>query len=628
MKKPALIFVIFCLLGLPNLLSVQAQSTENLSNEELRKQNQELKERIKLLEENKLLKAQKDTLEQGTAAPSSLPAKTSLTNNEKATSNATSNTTQHSEVQKAESEVVQPVTAQKNLFLTKNNTVINSACLQQDLEPASYNIFDKRLCTLAKTLVQDTQDAGDTKITFRPGNIDNSLRILLAAKLAGNTNPAQTVIDEDFRAFIFDIENNRNDKQIGSDAKAAGTTSLAVKGGMPRFLSWAIENGAAVGTRNGNTLTFRVNPVGLATNLATIQPLGLSSINSSFQTDDKFVNVLRNFSAGFSFDITRGADMPVFIGSKQQLSAVSVRYNFINHRDPLNPRYKSDWETLKTSQLDPYTKLASTLYEKLVKICQPSNQPCAPATFKNPDLEKWRQETETKLQAVNFQAKKSDTELVEQARQVLVEQLDKLPLAKLNTDLEIIGAINEEGKTLISYLAAKKAIQDKIAKGTIISFEYTNYREVTAPDISNFRFIGEKGLGGDWSLTANASLSFYNKKPVGVGTKRIRDFDFTLQFEKTLMALPFGKPIFSFAGQYQRLPGNAIALDGMVQPKTNGDIATGQFKLLIPIKDTGIKLPFSFTFANRSELIKERHTRVNFGFTFDLDRLLLGRLPF
>ena len=64
-----------------------------------------------------------------------------------------------------------------------------------------------------------------------------------------------------------------------------------------------------------------------------------------------------------------------------------------------------------------------------------------------------------------------------------------------------------------------------------------------------------------------------------------------------------------------------IAFDGTVLPLTKGDIAAGQIKLIIPLKDTGIKIPFSITFANRTELIREKEVRGNFGFTFDLDTL-------
>ena len=636
MKRNILIVFICFVIGLFLFASAQAQSPATLTNGELRKQNEELKERIKLLEENSLLKAQKDALENGLSL--SKPTTTTSPNaniaNKSSDANITTvnDTVKKNEAQKSDNENVLPIEGVKNLFLTKSNTVINSVCQQQNLEKSNYNIYDKRICDLARILVQDTKDAGDQKISFRPGNIDNSLRILIAAKLVettpAKTNPSESVIDKDVRAFILDTENKRNDKQIGGDSKGAGTTSLAVKGGIPQFLSWAVEHGAAVGSRSGNTLTFRVNPVGLADNLSVFQPLKENNFNSLFKDDDKFAQTFRKFSVGFSFDITRGTDPPTFIGSKQQLSAVSVRYNFINERDPRNLRYKNEWEKLKNTHLDPYTKIAGEFYKKLVNTCNPITPTCTSATFKNADLKKWAEETETKLQVVDFQVGKSDIELVENTRQILVEQLDKLPTDKLKTDSEIVSTVNENGKALISYIDAKKAIQDKIAKGTIVTFEYTNYREINAPDVSNFRFIGEKGLGGNWDLTANASISFFNKKPTGMNIKRIRDFDFTLQLEKSLMDLPFGKPIFSFSGQYQRLPGNVAAFDGLVKPNTKGDIAVGQFKLTIPIKDTGIKLPFSLTFANRSELIKERHVGANFGFTFDLDRLLLGKLPF
>ena len=36
---------------------------------------------------------------------------------------------------------------------------------------------------------------------------------------------------------------------------------------------------------------------------------------------------------------------------------------------------------------------------------------------------------------------------------------------------------------------------------------------------------------------------------------------------------------------------------------------------------TEINFPFSLTFGNRSEFIKEKFARANFGFTFDLDQI-------
>ena len=99
-------------------------------------------------------------------------------------------------------------------------------------------------------------------------------------------------------------------------------------------------------------------------------------------------------------------------------------------------------------------------------------------------------------------------------------------------DPAIVSAVTKNGKIQLDYHIAEKELQDKIAKGEVVTLEYTNYREVNAPDVSNIRFIAEKGFGNDWNLTTNASISFLNKRPAGMNVKRIRDFDFTLQLEK------------------------------------------------------------------------------------------------
>lgn len=621
MKKNSFTIFVSLLLGFLLLSSIQAQlisvppTSEELKkqNEELKKQNEQLAEQIKLIEDNNALKAKLDSLPKGQILP-----KPTLTPPPNGNADGNSGGT-------PVSDVVSPIEGIKNLFTTKNNTIVNSVCEQQRLESANYNIYDKRICSLAKTLVKDTQVAGDKKITFKPGSINNSVAIFIIAKFA-ELQPKDVDINKDVRAFILDVENKRNDKQVGADSKSAGTTSLAVKGGIPQFLSWAVENGGAIGSKNGDTLTFRVNPLGLAENVSGSQLPKENNFDSLFKSGDGFSRVLRNFSIGFSFDITRGTDPPTFIGSKQQLSAVSARYNFINQKDPRNPIYKADWENFKKTYLDPYTEFADQLYANLV--CKGGDETCDNGRYKNADLEKWRAETEVRLQTIDFSTGKSNIELVEMTRKILAEQINNLPIDKLKTDLTVISGVTKNGKELLSYSKAKKELQDKIAKGAIVTLEYTNYREVIAPNVSNFRFIAEKGLFADLNMTANASISFFNKMPTGMNVKRIRDFDFTLQLEKPLMELPFGKPIFSFSGQYQRLPGNIAALDGLVKPNTKGDIAAGQLKLTIPINGTGIKLPFSITFANRSELIKERTVRGNFGFTLDLDRLLLGRSLF
>ena len=111
--------------------------------------------------------------------------------------------------------------------------------------------------------------------------------------------------------------------------------------------------------------------------------------------------------------------------------------------------------------------------------------------------------------------------------------------------------------------------------------------------------------------------------------KRIRDFNFAAPVDKSIKdCMGLGDCVFSFAGKYQRVTSNAVALDGTVLPNTKGDIAVGQVKLTIPLGETGLKLPISFTVANRTELVREREVRGNFGLTFDLDTVFARFKPF
>lgn len=48
----------------------------------------------------------------------------------------------------------------------------------------------------------------------------------------------------------------------------------------------------------------------------------------------------------------------------------------------------------------------------------------------------------------------------------------------------------------------------------------------------------------------------------------------------------------------------------------------GQAKITFPVKGSGVKIPLSVTWANRTELIKEKEVRGNIGITFDLDTIV------
>jgi hypothetical protein len=303
-----------------------------------------------------------------------------------------------------------------------------------------------------------------------------------------------------------------------------------------------------------------------------------------------------------------------FTGKKNQLSAVSFRYEFINERDPRDKRYQKDWEELVAKEGIATTVIISNSLKSLEATDADDN-----TTFKDQALQDWVNKTNELLKTAGSS--------LDEVQRIIKSQLEVLPVRQLA--VETTNALTSFANGLDSYLKAKQHLLDKIAKGRVVTFEYTNNREVSAPDTSNFNFIAEGGTGGRIDLTANASLTMFNKKPVGMNINRIRDFQFAGQLDVPLGdVLGLGQSVLSFSGRYERLMENAITQAGTIVPNTKGDIAYGQLKLTIPIKGTGFKIPFSMTFSNRTELIKEREVRGNFGFTFDLDTLFAKFKPF
>jgi hypothetical protein len=397
---------------------------------------------------------------------------------------------------------------------------------------------------------------------------------------------------------VAEAENARTDKQVEGNEAQGGTTSLVSKGGIPAVLSFATASGALTRTVSGNTITFQLNPVGL------ISALAQRGFISSYQEETPFERQLRNFAIGFSFDASRGDTGGVFTGGGQQLSGLSVRYNIINRRDPRDRKHQDRFVALARNQGVP---IARGTLDFLNETFNSTDRPEA--------LDKWVAETDAAVRA----AASEDLE------RVLEEQIRKLPIPdsrKVNAILDSLA------KSLAGFEQARGQLLEEVASGLVMTVEYNLERKGDLPDLSNIRFIAEKGpYDGKIDLTFNASLSFFHARPAGANANRLRDFRFAGQIDVPLRETRWtGKPLLSFAGRYQRLLEDETLPNGMVVAK--GDIAVGQLKLTIPVRGTAFKIPLSVSFANRTELLEEKEVRGNFGFTFDLDSIFARFNPF
>lgn len=250
--------------------------------------------------------------------------------------------------------------------------------------------------------------------------------------------------------------------------------------------------------------------------------------------------------------------------------------------------------------------------------------------LQNPDLKTWYD------QAAEAVSVASDSEV----EKVIEQEFDKLKNVRLSDELQRrVEAFIEKFN---SFLQSHDKILEAVAKGGIVTFEYTNRREINLPSLSNFNLIAETGLfRGKADLTGNLSFTIFNEKPKSTDpTKpigRLRDFQLSGQLDVPLSnPLKTGNFVLTFSGKFQKIMEDTMmmnsAMTGMtgqtgMMMETKGNIGIGQIKLTIPVKGSGVKIPISFTYANRSELIKEKVVRGNIGITFDLDVLLSKKNP-
>ena len=136
-----------------------------------------------------------------------------------------------------------------------------------------------------------------------------------------------------------------------------------------------------------------------------------------------------------------------------------------------------------------------------------------------------------------------------------------------------------------------------------------------------------------WDLTGNFAVTYQDAGtalvPDPVPTAGWRDIQFAFLAERPLSKLPslgggagIGPPVFAFEYLSRKLFDKAVVTfaghDFSVEP---GWIHALQARITIPVKGSGMKVPLSVSYANRTELLSEKTVRAHFGFTFDLDVL-------
>ena len=180
-----------------------------------------------------------------------------------------------------------------------------------------------------------------------------------------------------------------------------------------------------------------------------------------------------------------------------------------------------------------------------------------------------------------------------------------------DTDLKEIDHIIEERiGSLVNFVTQVNSTVNEIRKAPQLSSSFqSTLRPGTAHNAYRTELIFDYGLANRLNLTINGSFDYDDMRPTGVIQQGGR-----------------------FALNVQYMIGRGFQLSGkdpwVLSLSSQGSWMTStsptyeaQTVLTIPIA-SGVDFPISFTYANRTALIKEADVKGKFGFTFDLAKLL------
>lgn len=410
-------------------------------------------------------------------------------------------------------------------------------------------------------------------------------------------------------------ETKRTDKQIGASARSEGSTSAADKPGFAELLGFAIEHGAIQQENNGTSLTLSTSPYALFAR-------GQEDTSTAYQNYGYLSRV--GISANFNlFD----QDNPLTSARRNQLNDWSVRARLSGDRSARSRSAEQIWEEVRSNFVQPVL----VIQNEMVKTFQ-----------SDPTLDAKRREIAGQFTAAPFQKEIQEVLVNAPADQkinriaglivcqVRREVFNQVRSGAFNIDqtmrTRILDSTLPQLQTAIQARAGAvnrfEAMLEELSYKPEWTLAYTNKREASGSDYSMLRMLFQKKSREGLNVIGNAGFSLYHRHDELLNQQRIRDIAAALSFEGTMGRSPFllegedeSRVIFSFTGSYQRMFENR----GIAGKKA--DIGVAQFKVELPLF-TGMSLPFSITYANATETVKEDHVRANFGFTIDTDKIL------
>ena len=543
-------------------------------------------------------------------------------------------------------------------------------------------------CSVLVKAIADVRQKGSDEI---------NLAIADSLKLRQNSVCVAQILAEDphlgerpsFSNFVKTLENQRIDKQAGPSAGTGGTTDLVSKGVTAKAISVAADYGALTESTSNKTVTVQGSLEGIAAaairqNLFRYCPDG----GTGECADDALLRGLGRVSYGITFNPNLGTQsltgtpsgsqtgsaQPVtFTASGSEISAADVKFVLIPEattskafqtawNDALSPVSKVDVSSKTTlpdcagkgstakkagqggqagaanaggassgNSLSLLDAAGANLVASLSALIQGVNFEAS-----NEYIQLYKTEAVPTLQNA-VQRGASQAELGAIWRQ----EEDKLIALAKKLDPQLEQQAASLLQNTARYQLEEREFVACIADQPVLTAEYDYNHSAGQIPTSTVRLIFSKGLGANFSVTANGAAAIYDSQPMSSipGGRRLRDVQAGVEADWKLGALALvGAPVVSATGYFQDQTSPAILNVNPAMPITGitftglpsnamqvfakkGNIGIAQLKLTLGSGKSSVRVPFAISYSNRTELITRPEWKAQVGISYDFDSL-------
>jgi hypothetical protein len=432
------------------------------------------------------------------------------------------------------------------------------------------------------------------------------------------------------------------------------------------MISVAAEYGALTESVNNQTVTVQGSLNGFPAAL-----IRQSLVQYCPKGDDgelcihqSLLDALRRISYGVSFNSSTnsqtvtgtpagsqtGTAQPVtFKPSGNQISAATGKLILWNARDATSSVFQTQWKNALTASGG---SVSPTLLSNAGGSLLSALESLIP-TASNKIYTDWEERADAALKAADHADlatvwRECAAQLVDllQAKHS-VHQCDGTPKTltqdeqKEFTDPDLVSHALSFIQTSSEYRFEEDDFVTAIADKPVLTLEYDYNHASDQIPTSTVRVIFDKGIGKNWSITANGAFALYDSTPsAGIpGAGRLRDAQFGLEADRKLQALSFlGAATLdaTYYFQYQNSPSilnvtpstpfTGITLTGLSNNATQvfakkGNLHIVQLKIVLGTGQNNVRFPLAISYSNRTELLTKPEWRAQLGISYDFDSI-------